>query len=184
MLLVARLSCSIRCFSSSREFFVNLKKFYRSTCSPVFMASKSMSSRQTCFVFDKDESTKILIQMIYEIPSTNVRRKFNMLRSADDSLAQTIRRLTANIERVAKKENKSVKRRSKQSTDLPAEQKPSAIVIQLLDEEQQPIDDTLTNQHAWTHARQLLINDQTYNVVYNAPGNTDGLSFIDAHRFV
>lgn len=185
MLLLARLcrqSSSIRCSSSTRQYFLALKQFYRSTSSPVFMASDSVSSRRTCFVFDKDDSTKILIQMIYEIPSTNVRRKFNMLRSVDDSLSQTIRRLTANIERAAKKESKTAKRRSKQQTDLPLEQKQqSSIVIKVLDEQQQPIDETQTNQHAWTHGRHLLINEQTYNIVYNAPGNIFiGFSF-NAH---
>jgi hypothetical protein len=158
----------IRHSSSSREFFGNLKKFYRSTTLNLFMASNN----RTCFVFDKDESTKILIQMIYEIPSTQIRRKFNLLRSVDESVSQTIRRLTANIERAAKKkENKSSKRRQKQQLDDISSTKQEPIIVQLLDNNNQPIDENQTNKQAWLNCRKLLINEQIYNIEYNAPGN-------------
>ncbi|CAF2911535.1 unnamed protein product [Rotaria sp. Silwood2] len=62
------------------------------------------SNNRTCFVFDKDDSTKILIQIVYEIPSTNISRQFNLLRSIDESVSQTIHRLTTNIERAIIKE--------------------------------------------------------------------------------
>ncbi|CAF0903071.1 unnamed protein product [Rotaria sordida] len=88
--------------SSSREFYATLKKSYRSTKLNLFMASNN----RTCFIFDKDDSTKILIQMVYEIPSTKIRRQFNLLRSVDESLSQTIHRLKSNIERAIIKENK------------------------------------------------------------------------------
>ena len=94
---------SIRHSSRSREFFVSFKKIYRSTPLNLFMAS----NHRTCFVFDKDDSTKILIQLVYEMPSTTIRRQFNLLRSADELVAQTIYRLNANIQRVIKKEMKS-----------------------------------------------------------------------------
>jgi hypothetical protein len=171
MLLLARLFNihPIRHFSRTREFFANLKKFYRSTTSDLFMASNNSPNR-TCFVFDKDESTKILIQMIYDIPSTTIRRKFNLLRSVDESLSQTIRRLTANIEQAAKKENKLNKRRQKEQININSQTDHGSIVIQLLDSSNQPIDENQTNKQAWLSCRKLLINDQSYNVEYNAPG--------------
>ena len=178
MFLLARLSRSspIRSSSRTRQYFLDLKKLYRSTTSTPFMASDLRSpSPRTCFVFDKDQSTKLLIQMVYDIPSTKSRRKFNMLRSVDDSLAQTIRRLTANIEQATKKENRSLKRRAKAKTNLPLEAEQPALLIQLLDEQQQPVDEKQTNQQAWLHGRQLLINEQMYNIVYNAPGEIDRL---------
>ncbi len=167
MLLLARLFNihSIRHSSSTREFFANLKKLYRSTTADLFMAS----NHRTCFVFDKDESTKILIQMVYEIPSTKTRRKFNLLRSVDESLSQTIRRLTANIEQAAKKTNK---RREKKQINVTSHAEQSAIIIQLLDSNNQPIDENQTNKHAWLNCRKLLINEQSYDVEYNAPGRT------------
>jgi len=127
----------------------------------------------TCFVFDKDESTKFLIQMIYEMPTTRTRRKFNLLRSVDESVSQTIKRLTANVERVAKKENKSVKRRKKQEDydDTSLVNQQEQISVQLLDEQNQPIDENTTNQKAWTTCKKLVINGQTYQVEYNAPGS-------------
>ena len=139
MLLLARLlhTHPIRRFSSSRDFFANLKKYYRSTTSDLYMAS-DRSPSQTCFVFDKDEGTKILIQMTYSIPLTSVRRKFNLLRSADETVSQTVRRLTANIDRAAKKESKSIKRRQ---TDGASQPPSEAIVIQLFDDANQPIDE-------------------------------------------
>ena len=148
--------------SSRTQFFADLKKFYRSTTSNLSMAS----SNQTCFVFDKDETTKILIQMVYEIPSkTTTRRKFNLLRSVDESVSLTIRRLTANIERATKKENKTNKRK-KQQIDTPSQ----TVIIQLLDSNNQPIDESQTNKQAWLNCRTLLINEQSYNIEYNAPG--------------
>jgi hypothetical protein len=165
MLLLARLFHihSIRHSSSTRDFFANLKKLYRSTTSDLFMAS----NHRTCFVFDKDESTKILIQMVYEIPSTKTRRKFNLLRSVDESLSQTIRRLTANIEQAAKKTNK---RREKKQINGASHAEQSVIIIQLLDSNNQPIDESQTNKYAWLNCRKLLINEQSYDVEYNAPG--------------
>ncbi|CAF1531792.1 unnamed protein product, partial [Rotaria sordida] len=76
------------------------------------------SNNRTCFIFDKDDSTKILIQMVYEIPSTKIRRQFNLLRSVDESLSQTIHRLKSNIERVIIKENKLNKRIKKQKRNI------------------------------------------------------------------
>ena len=168
MLLLARLlhTHQIRRFSGSRDFFANLKKYYRSTTSDLYMAS-DRSPSQTCFVFDKDEGTKILIQMTYEIPFTTIRRKFNLLRSADESVSQTVRRLTANIDRAAKKESKLIKRRQIDG----ASQSPSEpIVIQLFDDADQPIDESRNNKQAWLNCRKLRINDQPYDVEYNAPG--------------
>lgn len=155
---------SIRHSSSSREFFGNLKKLYRSTTLNLFMA---ITNNRTCFIFDKDESTKILIQMIYEIPSTKICRKFNLLRSIDEPVSQTIRRLIANIERAAKKENKIVKRHQKQAT----EEISSTITVQLLDKNNQLINENETNKQAWLNCQTLIINDQSYNIEYNAPGN-------------
>ncbi|CAF3786654.1 unnamed protein product [Adineta steineri] len=169
MLLLARLFniYSIRHSSKTREYFANLKKFYRSTTLDLFMAS----ANRTCFVFDKEESTKILIQMTYDIPSTTIRRKFNLLRSVDESVLQTIRRLTANIERSSKKVNfKANKRREKQqnnSSNTSTEQ--DSIIIQLLDSNNEIIDENQTNKQAWLNCRKLLINEQTYDVEYNAP---------------
>lgn len=164
MLLLTRLFhlYSIRHSSHSREFFANLKKFYRSTTSNILMAT----NQRTCFVFDQDQSTKIQIQMIYEIPATRTPRKFNLLRSVDESVSQTIRRLIANIDRVAKKETKSVKRRTKEN--LPSQQE--STIIQLLDENNQPIDENLPNKQAWLNCRKLFINEQIYQIEYNAPG--------------
>ncbi|CAF4141725.1 unnamed protein product, partial [Rotaria sordida] len=65
-----------------------------------------------------DDSTKILIQMVYEIPSTKIRRQFNLLRSVDESLSQTIHRLKFNIERAIIKENKLNKRIKKQERNI------------------------------------------------------------------
>jgi hypothetical protein len=176
MLLLARLFNihSIRHSSSTRDFFANLKKLYRSTTSNLFMASNN----RTCFVFDKDESTKILIQMIYEIPSTRIRRKFNLLRSIDESVSQTIHRLIVNIERAAKKENKSSKRRQKQQIDEISSTKEQSIIVQLLDNNNQPIDENQTNKQAWSNSRKLLINEQIYNIEYNAPGNKKNKYFL------
>ncbi|UJR13564.1 hypothetical protein I4U23_000577 [Adineta vaga] len=124
------------------------------------------SNNRTCFIFDKDDSTKILIQMTYEIPSSTVRRKFNLLRSVDESVSQTIRRLTANIEQAAKKKNR--KRDKKQTTNnSPAELEP--IVVQLFDSNNQLIDENRPNKQAWLDCRRLVINEQSFNVEYNAP---------------
>jgi hypothetical protein len=163
----------IRHSSSTREFFATLKKVYRSTTSHLFMASNN----RTCFIFDKDESTKILIQMVYEIPSTTIRRKFNLLRSVDEPVSQTIRRLTANIDRAEKKETKAHKRLKKQKMDTPSQTEQESIRIQLLDTNNQLIDENQSNKQAWLNCRTLLINKQSYNIEYNAPGST--LSFID-----
>jgi negative regulator of replication initiation len=139
------------------------------------------SINRTCFIFDKDESTKILIQMIYEIPSTQTRRKFNLLRSIDESVSQTIRRLIANIERADKKETKSFKRRSKQQVEeIPQE----TILVQLLDENNQLIDENQTNKQAWTICRELLINKQVYHVEYNAPGKTKALIYLIINHLI
>jgi len=183
MFLLARLFHihSIRHSSHSREFFANLKQLYRSTTSNLFMAS----ANRTCFVFDKDESKKILIQMIYEIPSTRTRRKFNLLRSIDEPVSQTIRRLTANIESVAKKLNKSSKRRSKQQTEEILSTKQETTIVQLLDDNNQLIDDNQTNKQAWSNCRKLLINEQVYNIEYNAPGKDKVfIYFIINHLFI
>ena len=168
MLLLARLlhTHPIRRFSSSRDFFANLKKYYRSTTSDLYMAS-DRSPSQTCFVFHKDEGTKILIQMTYSIPLTSVRRKFNLLRSADETVSQTVRRLTANIDRAAKKESKLSKRRQ---TDGASQSPAAAIVIQLFDAADLPIDESRNNKQAWLNCWKLCINDQPYHVEYNAPG--------------
>ena len=125
-------------------------------------------NHRTCFVFDQDQSTKIQIQMIYEIPSTGTRRKFNLLRSVDESLNQTIRRLIANIDRVTKKEMKTSKRRSKELVST----KQETPLVQLLDQNDQPIDDNLLNKQAWPASRKLLIDEQIYQIEYNAPGTT------------
>jgi hypothetical protein len=156
----------IRHSSKTRAFFINLKKLYRSTTLDLFMAS----NHRTCFVFDKDESTKILIQMIYEIPSTRTRRKFNLLRSVDESLSQTIRRLIVNIQQAEKKVNKASKRRQKQQIEEISPTKQQSILVQLLDNNNQLIDENQTNKEAWTNCRKLLINEQSYNIEYNAPG--------------
>lgn len=165
MLLFARIFTlySIRHSSRSREFYAQLKKLYRSTMLDLFMAS----NQRTCFVFDKDDQTKVLIQMTYDIPSTAVRRKFNLLRSVDESVSQTIRRLTANIEQAAKKRNK---RRDKQNNKTDSPVQPEPIVIQLFDENNQLIDETQLNKQAWLSCRRLVINEQPYQVEYNAPG--------------
>ena len=171
MFLLARLFNihPIRHSSRTRQFFADLKKFYRSTTSNLLMASNN----RTCFIFDKEESTKILIQMVYEIPSkTTIRRKFNLLRSVDESVSQTIRRLTANIERATKKENKTNKRSKKQQIDTPSQTEQESIIIQLLDSNNQPINENETNKKAWLNCRTLLINNQSYNIEYNAPGKT------------
>ncbi|CAF4647342.1 unnamed protein product [Rotaria sp. Silwood2] len=133
MLLFVRLFNvnSIRNSSRSREFFSILKKSYRTTKLNLFMASNN----RTCFVFDKDESTKILIQMVYEIPSTRKRRQFSLLRSVDESLSQTINRLKANIERALIKENKSNKRLKKQETNIDNNNEKESIIVKLTDDD-------------------------------------------------
>lgn len=168
MILVTRLFNihTIRHSSSTREFFVNLKKYYRSTTLNLFMASNN----QTCFIFDKDDSTKILIQMVYEIPLTRIRRQFNLLRSMDESVSQTIRRLTANIERAVIKENKSNKRRQQNQTNEVLNDIKQLVVVKLLDSDNKIIDENQLNKEAWIHCRKLLINEQSYNIEYNAPG--------------
>ncbi|CAF1276140.1 unnamed protein product [Rotaria magnacalcarata] len=167
MFLLIRLlnTHSIRHSSRNRKFFANLKKYYRSTTFNLFMASNN----QTCFIFDKDESTKILIQMAYEIPSTRIRRQFNLLRSTDESVSQTIRRLTANIEHTLMKENKANKRRQKQHTDVKSDNEKQTILVQLFDSNDQLIDENQSNKQAWINCKKLLINEQSYNVEYNAP---------------
>lgn len=159
---------SIRHSSSTREFFANLKKFYRST---PFMAA----NHRTCFVFDQDQSTKIQIQMIYEIPSTRTHRKFNLLRSADEPLNQTIRRLINNIDRVTKKETKTSSKRRSKDEPIPTKQQTS--LVQLLDQNDQSIDENLLNKQAWSTSRKLIINELVYQIEYNAPGKSIDLSF-------
>ncbi|CAF4670555.1 unnamed protein product, partial [Rotaria magnacalcarata] len=168
MLLLIRLLNihPIRHSSRKREFFANLKKYYRSTTFNLFMTSNN----RTCFIFDKDESTKILIQMVYEIPSTQIRRQFNLLRSTDESISQTIHRLTANIEHALMKETKANKRRQKQKTDVKSDNEKQTILVQLFDSNDQPIDENQTNKQVWLNCKKLLINEQFYNVEYNAPG--------------
>ncbi|CAF3760482.1 unnamed protein product [Rotaria magnacalcarata] len=142
LLLIRLLNIHPICHSSrNREFFANLKKYYRSTTFNLFMASNN----RTCFIFDKDESTKILIQMVYEIPSTQIRRQFNLLRSTDESIPQTIRRLTVNIEHALMKETKANKRRQKQHTDVKSDDEKQTILVQLFDENQ-------TNKQAWVNS--------------------------------
>jgi hypothetical protein len=136
------------------------------------------SINRTCFVFDKDESTKILIQMVYEIPPTRIRRKFNLLRSIDESVSQTIRRLTANIEQATKKQTKTFKRRPKDQVNETPPNKPEPILVQLLDENNQPIDENQSNKQAWTACRKLIINEFTYQVEYNAPGKQKTLIYL------
>ncbi|CAF1327940.1 unnamed protein product [Rotaria magnacalcarata] len=155
----------IRHSSRTREFFTNLKKYYRSTTFNLLMASNS----RTCFIFDKNESTKILIQTVYEIPSTQIRCQFNLLRPTDESVSQTMHRLTANIERALIKENKSNKCRQKQTTDARSDNEKQTILVQLLDSTNQPIGENQTNKQAWINCKKLLINVQSYNVKYNAP---------------
>ncbi|CAF2746487.1 unnamed protein product [Rotaria sp. Silwood2] len=168
MLLFVRLFNvnSIRNSSRSREFFSILKKSYRTTKLNLFMASNN----RTCFVFDKDESTKILIQMVYEIPSTRKRRQFSLLRSVDESLSQTINRLKANIERALIKENKSNKRLKKQETNIGKNNEKESIIVKLTDKNNKLIDENETNKQAWINCQTLLINQQSYHVEYNAPG--------------
>ncbi|CAF4090711.1 unnamed protein product [Rotaria sordida] len=151
--------------SSSREFYATLKKSYRSTKLNLFMASNN----RTCFIFDKDDSTKILIQMVYEIPSTKIRRQFNLLRSVDESLSQTIHRLKSNIERAIIKENKLNKRIKKQERNLTSDHENQSTIVELLDNNNKPIDENQLNKQAWINCRKLLINQQSYNVEYNAP---------------
>lgn len=158
---------SIRRSSRTRKFFADLKEFYRSTTWNPFMAT----ANPTCFIFDKDESTKILIQMIYEFSSTQKRRKFNLLRSVDEPVIQTIRRLRANIENATKKENKIPKRRQKQANEENAITTQPLIIVQLFDKNNELINENETNKQAWLNCEKLLINEQIYNIEYNAPGN-------------
>lgn len=160
---------SIRSSASSRQFFADLKKLYRATTAKVSMARKEDSLQRKCFVFDKDEQTKLLIQMVYDLPSSSIRRKFNLLRSVDDSLAQTIRRLQSNIEQVTKKQTKKKKKQEKDAIVSENHQE-SSLLVQLLDEEKRPIDLNLSNKIAWKLAKQLIINQQIYQIEYNAPG--------------
>ncbi|CAF4872485.1 unnamed protein product [Rotaria sp. Silwood1] len=168
MLLFVRLFNinSIRNSSSrNREFYSILKKSYRTTKLNLFMASNN----RTCFIFDKDESTKILIQMIYEIPSTTKRRQFSLLRTVDESLLQTINRLKANIERAIIKENKLNKRLKKQNIDISNNHEKDLIIVKLIDRNNQQIDENQNNKQAWINCQTLLINQQSYHVEYNAP---------------
>ncbi|CAF1196590.1 unnamed protein product [Rotaria sp. Silwood1] len=167
MLLLVRL-CDIHPIhhsSRTREYFANLTKFYLFTKSNSSMASNN----RTCFVFDKDDSTKILIQIVYEIPSTNISRQFNLLRSVDESVSQTIHRLTANIERAMIKENKLNKCRRQEPTEVTSNTEKKIIAVELFDNNNQLIDENQTNKQAWINCRRLSINGQSYNVEYNAP---------------
>ncbi|CAF1219323.1 unnamed protein product [Adineta ricciae] len=129
------------------------------------VAVNSLLNSKNSIVRPHDQ-TKVLIQMTYDIPSTAVRRKFNLLRSVDESVSQTIRRLAANIEQAAKKKNK---RRDKQNNKIDSPVQPEPIVIQLFDENNQVIDETQLNKQAWLSCRRLVINEQSYQVEYNAP---------------
>ncbi|CAF4840786.1 unnamed protein product, partial [Rotaria sp. Silwood2] len=126
------------------------------------------SNNRTCFVFDKDDSTKILIQIVYEIPSTNISRQFNLLRSIDESVSQTIHRLTTNIERAIIKESKLNKRHRKEQTEVTSNAVKQVSVVELFDNNNQTIDENETNKQAWLNCRRLSINGQSYNVEYNA----------------
>ncbi|CAF2105974.1 unnamed protein product [Rotaria magnacalcarata] len=128
------------------------------------------SNNRTCFVFDKENSTKILIQIVYEIPSTNISRQFNLLRSMDEPVSKTIHRLIANIENAMIKENKSKKRHQKELMGVTSNTEKQLIVVELFDiNNDQPIDGNQTNQQAWRNCQRLSINEQFYNVEYNAP---------------
>lgn len=131
---------------------VRFRHFYRSTT-----AKHRFTMSSTCFVFDRDEQTKISLQLTVEIPSLSARRQFNLLRSADDSLSQTIRRLIANIEQVTKKKTKK-------------RDETSDFHVELVDAENQPIDSNLPNKDAWKLGKFLLINNEKYRVEYNPPG--------------
>jgi hypothetical protein len=61
--------------------------------------------------------------------------------------------------------------------DTPSQTEQESITIQLLDTNNQPIDENQSNKQAWLNCRTLLINKQSYNIEYNAPGST--LSFIN-----
>ncbi|CAF4472842.1 unnamed protein product, partial [Rotaria magnacalcarata] len=43
------------------------------------------------------------------------------------------------------------------------------ILVQLFDSNDQPIDENQTNKQVWLNCKKLLINEQFYNVEYNAP---------------
>ena len=126
------------------------------------------SNHRTCFVYDKEQSTKILIQLIYEIPYTTIHRQFNLLRSADEILSQTIHRLITNIERITMKENRSSRQ---QSNNVVLHSEKRNISVQLFDINNQLINDNQANREAWSNCRKLVIDNQYYNVEYNAPSN-------------
>ena len=167
ILLLSRLLYKnpIRYSSGSSGFFANLKKLYRSTTFRTPMASKD-TNRQNCFVFDKDEGTKIFIQMVYELSPGSTRRKFNMFRAADEPLSQTLRRLANNIQNARDKATKT-KNNKKKSVE---KQELEPIILQLYDGDHKLIDEALTNKQAWSICRVMLINNQEYHIEYNAPG--------------
>ncbi|CAF1294848.1 unnamed protein product [Rotaria sordida] len=127
------------------------------------------SNSRIRLVFDKDNSTKILIQIVYEISSTNICRQFNLLRSMDESVSQTIYRLTANIERVRIKEIKLNKCHRKEQTEITSNIEKQIIVVELFDSNGQTIDKNQTNKQARLNCRRLSVNGQSYNVEHNAP---------------
>ncbi|CAF1516707.1 unnamed protein product [Rotaria sordida] len=127
------------------------------------------SNSRIRLVFDKDNSTKILIQIVYEISSTNICRQFNLLRSMDESVSQTIYRLTANIERVRIKEIKLNKCHRKEQTEITSNIEKQIIVVELFDNNGQTIDKNQTNKQARLNCRRLSVNGQSYNVEHNAP---------------
>ncbi|CAF4164458.1 unnamed protein product, partial [Rotaria sp. Silwood2] len=89
----------------------------------------------------------------------------------DESVSQTIHRLTTNIERAMIKENKLNKRRQKKPAKVTSDIEKQIIVVELFDDNNnQPIDENEINKNAWFNCRRLSINGQSYSVEYNAPG--------------
>lgn len=128
------------------------------------------SQNRICFVFEKDNATNISIQIICEIPSTNITRQFTLLRSMDESLSKTIYRLTANIERTIIKEKKLYKHHQKEPTETASNGEQQTIIVELFDNDGKLIDQSLPNRQVWPNCRKLSINGQFYRIEYNAPG--------------
>ncbi|CAF4512860.1 unnamed protein product, partial [Rotaria sp. Silwood2] len=104
--------------------------------------------------------------VVCEIHSTNISRQFNLLRSMDESVSQTIHCLTTNIERAMIKENKLNKRRQKKPAKVTSDIEKQIIVVELFDDNNnQPIDENEINKNAWFNCRRLSINGQSYTVI-------------------
>lgn len=129
------------------------------------MAS-NVDVRPTCFIFDKDEGKRILIQFVYQIPGSETRKKFNMFRSSDERLSQTIHRLVTNIEQMKNKKNKSKKTKNQPVTDGDQQK----ILVQLFDAQNNLVDENLPNNEAWKISQKLKINEDFYQIEVNAPG--------------